>query len=178
MPDYAEPTRQPRLGRRNLIRGAGVGVFGVASIAVLPLFGTDGAAQDPATCVRQGHVGDRQVADRQQLAGLHRPRADGPTNTRDMFEDETGITVKYTDDVNDNAEFFAKVRNQLGDCETVKRDMFMLTDWMAARMIALGWIQPLDARQRAQPPRQPDQAAAGQGVGPGPDLLRAVAVRV
>ena len=73
------------------------------------------------------------------------PRADGPTNTRDVFEDETGITVKYTDDVNDNAEFFAKVRNQLGNCETVKRDMFMLTDWMAARMIALGWIQPLDA---------------------------------
>jgi spermidine/putrescine transport system substrate-binding protein len=26
----------------------------------------------------------------------------------------------------------------------VKRDMMMLTDWMAARMIGLGWIQPLD----------------------------------
>ena len=27
----------------------------------------------------------------------------------------------------------------------VKRDMIVLTDWMAARMIGLGWIQPLDA---------------------------------
>ena len=145
MPDFAEPTRQPRLGRRTLMRGAGLGVFGVASVAVLPLFGTDGAAQDPATCVAK----DVSATDKKLIVSnwpaYIDPRADGPTNTRDIFEEETGITVKYTDDVNDNAEFFAKVRNQLGNCETVKRDMFMLTDWMAARMIALGWIQPLDA---------------------------------
>ena len=145
MPDFAEPTRPPRLGRRTLMRGAGLGVFGVASVAVLPLFGTDGAAQDPATCVAK----DVSDVDKKLIVSnwpaYIDPRADGPTNTRDVFEAETGITVKYTDDVNDNAEFFAKVRNQLGNCETVKRDMFILTDWMAARMIALGWIQPLDA---------------------------------
>jgi spermidine/putrescine transport system substrate-binding protein len=145
MPDFAEPSRPPRLGRRTLMRGAGLGVFGVASVAVLPLFGTDGAAQDPATCVAK----DVSDVDKKLIVSnwpaYIDPRADGPTNTRDVFEAETGITVKYTDDVNDNAEFFAKVRNQLGNCETVKRDMFMLTDWMAARMIALGWIQPLDA---------------------------------
>ena len=145
MPDFAEPTRPPRLGRRTLMRGAGLGVFGVASVAVLPLFGTDGAAQDPATCVAK----DVSDVDKKLIVSnwpaYIDPRSDGPTNTRDVFEAETGITVKYTDDVNDNAEFFAKVRNQLGNCETVKRDMFMLTDWMAARMIALGWIQPLDA---------------------------------
>ncbi len=149
MPDFAEPTRQPRLGRRNLIRGAGFGVFGVASIAVLPLFGTDGAAQDPATCVAKDMSETDKLLIVSNWPAYIDPRADGPTNTRDVFEDRTGITVKYTDDVNDNAEFFAKVRNQLGNCETVKRDMFMLTDWMAARMIALGWIQPLD------PPRCP-----------------------
>ena len=36
------------------------------------------------------------------------------------------------------------MQNQLGSCQTVKRDMFMLTDWMAAKMIDLGWIQKLD----------------------------------
>jgi spermidine/putrescine transport system substrate-binding protein len=145
MPDFAEPTRPRRLGRRTLIRGAGGAAFGVASIAVLPLFGTDGAQQNPADCYAQ----DLSETDKQLIISnwpaYIDPRADGPTNTRDVFEDRTGITVKYTDDVNDNAEFFAKVRNQLGSCETVKRDMFMLTDWMAARMIELGWIQPLDA---------------------------------
>ena len=144
MPDFAEPTRQPRLGRRNLIRGAGVGVFGVASIAVLPLFGTSGAKQNPASCFAQDvSESDKRLIVSNWPAYID-PRADGPTNTRDVFEQQTGITVKYTDDVNDNAEFFAKIRNQLGACETVKRDMFMLTDWMAARMIDLGWIQPLD----------------------------------
>jgi spermidine/putrescine transport system substrate-binding protein len=145
MPDFAEPTRQPRLGRRTLIRGAGFGVFGVASFAALPLFGTSGARQDPAMCLSKDlSESERRLVVSNWPAYID-PRADGPTNTRDVFEDRTGVTVRYTDDVNDNAEFFAKVRNQLGSCETVKRDMFMLTDWMAARMINLGWIQPLDA---------------------------------
>jgi spermidine/putrescine transport system substrate-binding protein len=36
------------------------------------------------------------------------------------------------------------VRNQLADCEPVNRDLFVLTDWMAAKMIDLGWLQKLD----------------------------------
>ena len=54
------------------------------------------------------------------------------------------LEVDYTADVNDNLEFFAKVVNQLGSCQTSKRDLFMLTDWMAARMVRLGWLQELD----------------------------------
>ncbi len=60
------------------------------------------------------------------------------------FTKSTGITVNYTTDINDNVEFFEKVRNQLAACETTERDVFVLTDWMAARMIDLGWIQQLD----------------------------------
>ncbi|WP_332664289.1 ABC transporter substrate-binding protein, partial [Aeromicrobium sp.] len=66
-------------------------------------------------------------------------------STLTQFEKETGIKVSYTADVNDNDEFYGKVKNQLGSCSTTKRDMFMLTDWMAARMIQSGWIQKLDA---------------------------------
>jgi spermidine/putrescine transport system substrate-binding protein len=129
------------------MRGAGGAAFGVASIAALklPLFSVSGARQNPAKCFAQ----DISATDKKLIVSnwpaYIDPRADGPTNTRDVFEKQTGITVKYTDDVNDNSEFFAKVRNQLGACATVKRDMFVLTDWMAARMIDLGWIQPLDA---------------------------------
>jgi spermidine/putrescine transport system substrate-binding protein len=36
------------------------------------------------------------------------------------------------------------VVNQLGSCQTTKRDLFVLTDWMAARMIRMGWIQKHD----------------------------------
>ena len=57
---------------------------------------------------------------------------------RKKIEDTTGISVTYTDDVSDNVEFFGKVVNQLGSCQTVKRDLFVLTDWMAARMVGEG----------------------------------------
>ena len=62
-----------------------------------------------------------------------------------VFQNQTGISVDYTDDINDNSEFYAKVKNQLAACESIKRDMIIMTDWMASRMIGLGWIQPLDA---------------------------------
>jgi spermidine/putrescine transport system substrate-binding protein len=36
------------------------------------------------------------------------------------------------------------VRNQLANCQSTGRDIFVLTDWMAGRVIRLGWIQKLD----------------------------------
>jgi spermidine/putrescine transport system substrate-binding protein len=144
MADFAGPTGPRRFGRRTLLRGAGGAAFGVASIAVLPLFGTSGAQQDPAACAAK----DLSTTDKRLIVSNWPAYIDPKkkaTSTLNVFQEQTGITVDYTDDVSDNAEFFAKVRNQLGACETVKRDMMMLTDWMAARMIGLGWIQPLDA---------------------------------
>ena len=57
---------------------------------------------------------------------------------------QTGIQVTYTEDINDNNEFFGKVQHQLAACQTTDRDIIVLTDWMAARMIRLGWVQKLD----------------------------------
>jgi spermidine/putrescine transport system substrate-binding protein len=64
--------------------------------------------------------------------------------TLEAFEKSSGIDVTYNTDVNDNNEFFAKVQNQLGDCQPINRDIIVLTDWMAARMVKLGWLQELD----------------------------------
>jgi len=61
------------------------------------------------------------------------------------FEQKTGINVSYTEDINDNNEFFGKVQNQLTECQPTDRDVIVLTDWMTARMIRLGWLQKLDA---------------------------------
>jgi spermidine/putrescine-binding protein len=112
---------------------------------VLPLFGTPSAIQDPATC----KAADLSAQAKQLIISNWPAYLDPATkkqkNTLEDFEAATGVSVSYTDDVSDNAEFFAKVRNQLGDCQPIGRDMMMLTDWMAAWMIGLGWIQPLDA---------------------------------
>jgi len=67
------------------------------------------------------------------------------TSTMEKFEAETGIHVDYKNgDVNDNETFFSKVSPQLQDCKSCSRDVFVVTDWMAAQMKDLGWLQKLD----------------------------------
>ena len=62
----------------------------------------------------------------------------------DAFTSSTGITVNYNEDYNDNDEFFAKVRPLLEAGKDTGRDLWVSTDWMVARMIRLGYLQPLD----------------------------------
>jgi spermidine/putrescine transport system substrate-binding protein len=60
------------------------------------------------------------------------------------FEKATGIKVEYTEDINDNAEFFAKIGEPLKRDQSIDRDIVVLTDWMAGRLIQLGDAAPLD----------------------------------
>jgi spermidine/putrescine transport system substrate-binding protein len=60
------------------------------------------------------------------------------------FEKATGIKVEYTEDVNDNNEFFAKIDEPLKRNQSIDRDIIVLTDWMAGRLIRLGYAAPLD----------------------------------
>ncbi|MDK1475131.1 spermidine/putrescine ABC transporter substrate-binding protein [Streptomyces sp. 549] len=60
------------------------------------------------------------------------------------FQRESGIKVKYIEDVNDNNEFYGKIRPQLAAGQDTGRDLVCLTDWMAGRLIRQGWAQRLD----------------------------------
>lgn len=132
-----------QVSRRTLLRGAGAAAFVAGSAAVLPLFGTPDRRQDPADCAATDRSSDGRLIVSNWPEYIDQPE-DGYVTTIEQFQKEYGISVSYTADVNDNNEFFAKVVNQLGACEPVNRDLFMLTDWAAARMIQMGWIQPLD----------------------------------
>jgi len=68
----------------------------------------------------------------------------GERPTLEAFQKESGIAVTYTEDINDNNEFFAKVRTQLEQGQDVGRDLVVLTDWMAAMWIQNGYAQKLD----------------------------------
>src|SRR3954453_3455667 len=57
-----------------------------------------------------------------------------------------GSHVKYTEEINDLDEFFGKVRQQLQRGESLNRDIVVLTDWMAARWVKAGWVEPKDKR--------------------------------
>ncbi len=142
-----EPVDGPQrlASRRTLLKGVGGVAFAGASVAALklPFFGAAGAQQDPAKCFAKDiSVTDRRLIVSNWPAYIDPRKKAGSTIL--AFQDQTGITVDYTPDVNDNQEFYAKVKNQLASCQSVQRDIMVLTDWMAARMIDLGWIQPLD----------------------------------
>ena len=111
------------LSRRTILNGVGGLAFAGASAAVLPLFGQDGAQQDPSQC-RATDVSDRGDLVISTWPGYIDPRR-RPRSTFNAFEQATGLSVDYTDDVNDNAEFYAKVRNQLGSCQPVGRDLIV-----------------------------------------------------
>lgn len=128
-----------------MLRGGSGLLLGAGALAALPIFGTPDRKQDPAQC----RTSDLSESEKRLIVSNwpgYLDEDDGDyTSTLTDFQKAMGIEVDYTADVNDNLEFFAKVVNQLGSCESSKRDLFMLTDWMAARMIQVGWIQPLDA---------------------------------
>ncbi|SCK33503.1 PotD/PotF family extracellular solute-binding protein [Streptomyces sp. WMMB 322] len=73
--------------------------------------------------------------------------------TLDRFERQTGIKVKYVEDINDNNEFYGKIKPQLAAGQSTGRDLVCLTDWMAGRLIRQGWAQRLD------PARMPNAVA-------------------
>jgi len=133
----------PRRGltRRGLLKGAGgVAVAGVG-VGVLPLFSTPDRHQDPATC----RATDVSATSRALTISNWPEYIDGGKHsTLNDFQAKYGVKVNYNIDVTDNVVFFNKVVNQLGSCTPTGRDMFVLTDWMAARMIQMGWIQPID----------------------------------
>jgi spermidine/putrescine transport system substrate-binding protein len=132
------------LTRRGLLKGAGgVAVAGVG-VGVLPLFSTPDRHQNPLTC----RAPDISATNKHFTISTWTQYIDTDgknyTSTLTAFKEKYGVSVSYNTDVTDNVVFFNKVVNQLGACTSTGRDMFVLTDWMAARMIGMGWIQPMD----------------------------------
>ncbi|MFF1340875.1 spermidine/putrescine ABC transporter substrate-binding protein [Streptomyces sp. NPDC058290] len=69
--------------------------------------------------------------------------------TLDAFSEKTGIEVRYTEEINDNDEFFGKVSPALMNQQETGHDLVVVSDWMAARFVHLGWAQKMD--RSAQP---------------------------
>jgi len=133
------------LSRRGFLRGASLAGLAAASPGLLAACGTKGASVNQAQCVSTDLSAKEKVLTFSNWIGYIDPVKGKDTSTLEKFQKESGITVNYKNgDVNDNETFFAKVSPQLQSCKPTGRDIFVVTDWMAARMIELGWIQKLD----------------------------------
>jgi spermidine/putrescine transport system substrate-binding protein len=89
--------------------------------------------------------------------------------TLTKFTDETGIKVNYFEEINDNAEYFAKVQGPLSQGNGIDRDIFVFTDnsRFPGLLVNEGWVQELDkdlipnisnlVDAQASPPFDPDR---------------------
>ena len=59
------------------------------------------------------------------------------------FQTASGITVDYKEDLNDNEEWFAKVKEPLSRKQDIGADLAVPTSDMAARLHSLGWLNDI-----------------------------------
>jgi spermidine/putrescine transport system substrate-binding protein len=60
------------------------------------------------------------------------------------FTQATGIEVNYAEGVNTNEDWFGKYQPQLAAGQPIGIDVAMITDYMAAKMIRLGYLEKID----------------------------------
>ena len=64
--------------------------------------------------------------------------------TLEQFEREYGVEVEYIEEINDNEEYFGRIQAPLSQGQSIDRDLMVLTDFMAGRLVELGWLARLD----------------------------------
>lgn len=131
------------ISRRRVLQAAGLGGVGLAAAACGA--GVEDAATGPASAAAADLSDtDKTLNWSNWPLYLDIDDATGSYPSLVQFQQATGVTVTYTEDVNDNNDFYAKVRTQLEQGQDIGRDLVVLTDWMAALWIENGYAQKLD----------------------------------
>ncbi|MEU0007404.1 spermidine/putrescine ABC transporter substrate-binding protein [Streptomyces sp. NPDC006314] len=131
--------------RRSLLRASAGGALAAGGLGALSACGIPAAGKTQGGMSAADHSAQEKTVNFSNWTeyidvddkGKHHP-------TLDTFRERTGITVDYSEDINDNNEFFGKIKPQLAAGQDTGRDIIVLTDWLAARLIRLGWVQKLD----------------------------------
>lgn len=137
-----------RITRRELIRRGAAGGVLLGFPSILAACGGDGIEGQANTDTETAAPADTTLADRLTISNwpLYID-IDEDTNERptiNQFEEEFGLSVEYVEDVNDNDEWFGKFQAQLAAGQPIGRDITVLTDWMAARMVRLGYVDAIN----------------------------------
>lgn len=134
------------LTRRSLLRASAGGALATGGLGALSACGIPPAGKTQGGVASDDHSKKEKVVNFSnwtQYIDVDESERHHPT--LDEFTRRTGIKVKYSEDINDNNEFFGKIKPQLAAGQDTGRDIIVLTDWLAARLIRLGWVQKLDA---------------------------------
>jgi spermidine/putrescine transport system substrate-binding protein len=131
--------------RRDLLRRAGIGAGALSVSAWMAACGigseaerSSGSEEDGLTTTEKN--GELNFAN--WPAYIDKKKGESPTLLQ--FEEETDISVTYTENINDNASFYAKIRESLANEEPTGYDIIVLTDWMINKMVNFGYLEELD----------------------------------
>jgi len=136
------------LTRRRLLRRGAAGAMSVSAIAYLAACGDETSKPK-----RGGQAPIKKGTIAKTLFFSNWPLyidVDDKTKKRptlDKFQRKYGTKVKYVEEINDNTEFFGKVRQEYAGGTSGGRDLHVVTDWMCARMERLGYVQRFDKAQ-------------------------------
>ena len=146
---------QSRVSRRDLFRYAGVGAGTLSLASILAACGTKGVttAESGGKLPNAG-MGTSQWWSQQKLHKqlnfanwpYYMDVSHGTHPSLDQFTRETGIKVNYTEPIQDNPSFFAKIRPELQAGKPTGYDIVVLTnnDYPLGEMIQFGWMIPID----------------------------------
>jgi len=134
-----------QLSRRTLLRGVG----GVGAAAALAACGTGGDTGTKASDKPKPTVSDKSDTDKvvhwaNWPAYLDFDEETKKYPTLEQFQKETGIKATYAEDIDGNDTYYGKIQGQLKNGQDIGKDIVVLTDWMAGRMIRQGYVQELD----------------------------------
>jgi spermidine/putrescine transport system substrate-binding protein len=126
--------------RRRFLRQLGLAAAG--SVLAPPLLqacrGQGGGTADPTS--GGGGGGELVISSFPLYIDTDEPDAPGSVA---RFRADTGIQLRYLEDINDTRQFFARIQPQLAAGRPLSQDLLVLTSWLAARLIGLGWVEPL-----------------------------------
>jgi spermidine/putrescine transport system substrate-binding protein len=148
----------PEISRRRFIQGTSLVGFS-AFLAACSTTGTGGATPSAAASTGGGESAQPSAAASEgppQSPSAELNFANWPLyidtdeadetkhKTLEDFTAKYGTVVKYSEVINDNEEFFGTIRPALQGGQDSGWDLVVLTDWMAARLIRLGWVETFD----------------------------------
>jgi spermidine/putrescine transport system substrate-binding protein len=138
---------QKQMSRRNVLMGAG----GLTLAGLLAACGTGGTGSSTNTGAAGGLTAAEDLSDQEKVVNWANWTLyldyDDSTQTYpslEAFSEQTGIEANYSEDIDGNDTYFGKIQAQLAAGQDIGQDVITLTDWMAARLIRLGYTQELD----------------------------------
>jgi spermidine/putrescine transport system substrate-binding protein len=143
----AQQPRRGMMSRRDLLRRMGIGAGALSLSAFLAACGTEGTEpsggdeeeeRDPLTT--------NQIQGELDFANwpLYIDKAGGQRPTLNQFTKATEIEVNYRERIDDNQSFFGTIQEPLANGQETGWDLIVVTDWLIAKMISLGYLEQID----------------------------------